>query len=358
MHVTLNADTTTLADARLLEGLLGAYAQINILNILLEHAENLPRNAISLWLKMRNPSRVYSFGGVVMEKGRSSPGFFSGQVKSLKAAGFDGVKLFGKPTVRRTRPYRFNDAMYAELYQEIERQEMPLNFHIGDPPSFWSVSDIPAFAKEKGWYYGNEALPSPGELLAELEEILAGFPGMTVIVPHMMFLSHDLERLSMLLNRYPRLYTDITPGVELYYALAKDARTARAFFMEYSDRILFGTDSAVRATDPATLKASLQTGETVKRFLREKDAFVGFGERLSGLGLQEEQRENILFKNFQALCGKSPRALHIEGVRGHCAFLMERALNEGCAGARQEIEQALNEMGALAENMIGSSDSI
>lgn len=342
-HISLNAEPSTLADGELLCALLDTVGRINIVNIVLEKPENLQRNGISLLLKLRYPGRIYSFGGIVMAPGRGDAGEYARQVGELMDAGFDGVKLFGKPSVRKSRPYPFDDPVYDGLYAELSRRGAPVNFHIGDPPEFWDRGNIPAWAWEKGWYYGAGDYPSMEELLEEIVRVLARFPGLKLLVPHMMFLSQDLARLGALLERFPNLLTDITPGRELYFQLSRDPG-ARAFFLRYRRRILFGTDNAARVSRTECLTECRENVAAIRRFLETGEEFSAWGGTLRGLALPEEVLQDLYGGNFIRWVGRSPKVP--DGVRAkeYCCAALRRAERAGCSLAQRELAGVIAQM--------------
>ena len=344
VHISLNAEPSTLADGELLCGLLENVEQINILNILLEKPENLPRNGISLLLKLRNPGRIYSFGGVVMPAGRGEAEEYANQVEALRRAGFDGVKLFGKPSVRASRPIPFDDPVYDGLYGALSQGGTALNFHIGDPPEFWDREQIPGFAWEKGWFYGEGDYPSMGTLLGEITHVLERFPHLKLLVPHMMFLSQELERLGGLLDRFPNLLTDITPGRELYFQLSKNRAAAREFFLRYRKRILFGTDNAVCIHRKDSLEQCRETVKTVERFLETGNRFQAWDGQLEGLALPEEVLEDIYRNNFIRWVGPEPVKPEPSAVVEYCEWLRRRAVRQGCTMAERELTKVIEQL--------------
>lgn len=342
-HISLNAEPSTLADGELLCALLDTVERMNVVNIVLEKPENLQRNGISLLLKLRHPGRIYSFGGIVMDQGRGEAGDYARQVEELLDAGFDGVKLFGKPSVRASRPFPFDDPVYDGLYGALERRGTPLNFHIGDPPEFWDREKIPAFARENGWYYGEGSYPRFEELLGEITGVLERFPGLRLLVPHMMFLSQDLPRLGSLLDRFPNLLTDITPGRELYFQLSRDPE-ARAFFLRYRRRILFGTDDAARVARPGCLAQCRETVAAIRRFLETGDQFSAWGGTLGGLELPEEVLEDIYHGNFTRWAGREPKTPDRARAADYCRGALVRAERAGCELARRELIEVIAQL--------------
>lgn len=346
VHISLNHEPSTVADGALLCALLEDVERINVLNIVLEKPENLARNGISLLLKLCRPGRVYSFGGIVMPPDKGEAEGYAAQVARLRQVGFDGVKLFGKPSVRASRPFAFDDPVYDGLYRALSDSGTPLNFHIGDPPEFWDRERIPAFALERGWYYGGGGSPSPEELLTEITHVLERFPDLKLLVPHMMFLSQDLGRLGGLLDRFPNLLTDITPGRELYFQLSADPKAAREFFLRYRRRILFGTDNAVSVERPDSVEQCRETLGAVERFLETGDCFQAWGGELAGLSLPREVLEDIYWENFVRWAGAEPAAPDPVRAAEYCGELGRAAACLGCEPARRELDRVAK---ALAE---------
>lgn len=338
VHISLNHEPSTAEDGALLCELLEDVDRINVLNIVLEKAENLPRNGISLLLKLRHPGRVYSFGGIVMSPGRGEAVEYAAQVEQLRRVGFDGVKLFGKPSVRASRPVAFDDPVYDGLYQALSESGTPLNFHIGDPPEFWDQASIPAFARERGWYYGGGGYSSPEGLLAELTHVLERFPDLRLLAPHMLFLSQDLERLGGLLDRFPNMLTDVTPGRELYFQLSKKPEAAREFFLRYRRRILFGTDNAVCVSRPDCLRSCRETLSAIERFLETEDRFQAWGGDLAGLALPEDVLEDLYWGNFIRWAGAEPAAPDPAQAAAYCSELGSFAARLGCGTAQRELD--------------------
>ena len=54
-----------------------------------------------------------------------------------------------------------------------------------------------------------------------MEAILERHPKIKFIFAHMYFMSAQLPRLSALLDAYPNMMVDITPGLEIYINLSK-----------------------------------------------------------------------------------------------------------------------------------------
>ncbi len=117
---------------------------------------------------------------------------------------------------------------------------------------------------------------------------------------------------------------DLAPGVAGYIQLGEDRQAARAFFLRYQDRIIYGTDlGAGPVVNPAApFVPDVESGQAwlVRAFL-ETDwdmpipAGVGAvtsqfaGSRLRGIALPRAALEQVYWRNFERMVGQAPRTI-------------------------------------------------
>ena len=77
------------------------------------------------------------------------------------------------------------------------------------------------------WTYVDGTYPSKEELYGEMQNVLARFPELRVTLAHFGFLSADPEGASALLDRFPNLCLDLTPGVGMYANIKKTYSNSR-----------------------------------------------------------------------------------------------------------------------------------
>ncbi|MCK7495462.1 MAG: amidohydrolase family protein [Comamonadaceae bacterium] len=123
---------------------------------------------------------------------------------------------------------------------------LPILWHVNDPEEFWDAEKIPSWAKSRGWFYGSDTINNEVQYTQVLN-VLERHPNLKIIFAHFFFMSAQLPRLADLLDRYPRICIDLTPGIEMYVNLSKQPEKTRAFFEKYQDRILYGTDIGARS---------------------------------------------------------------------------------------------------------------
>lgn len=271
-------------------------------------------NPAALYFKQRYPQKVYISGALdytVLAEPSSAPQRLAGQIAALKAQGFDGLKLIeGKPQVRKLLPYPLDGALYAPMWAAAEREAFPIVLHIGDPSEFWDAARCPAWAKHSGWDYSDGSYPSLQDLYGELERILARHPNLRLTLAHFCFLSDDLERAARLLDAHPGVRLDLAPHMEMYRHFSRQPGTARAFFLRYQQRILYGTDIDTRAMARGAQALMRFIPWLIRSILEQNGAFTTpDGETFHGLGLPSGALEAIFHANFEQLYGAQPARL-------------------------------------------------
>jgi len=294
----------------------------------------------ALHLKAHYPDRVYVFGGLDISAYFRQPEaighIFSENVDQLLAAGCDGIKMIeGKPMLRKDLPIPpFNSEVFAPYWQKLEDTQTPVIFHVNDPEEFWDANLAPAWAFERGWFYGDGKFINNEEQYTEIENILSRHPRLKIIFAHFYFLSKQLPRLSALFDRFPNICVDLTPGIEMYHNFSHNLEAVRDFFIKYQDRILFGTDIGARALlvspeNGIQKNESLSRVFIVRNFLEEEKEFhltanngflMGSGDiQFHGIGLPQDILKKIYALNFERLTGASPRPLNPGAIIGMCS---------------------------------------
>lgn len=277
--------------------------------------ERLPTNALALLMKAMYPQRVYWFPGLhyAMPAAAYTPPSVAEQIARSAAAGADGIKLIeGKPTARRQIGLPLDDEHYEPVYAGCERLGLPILMHVADPEELWDWEALPEWARRREWFYGDGTFPTKEGLYAEVEHILERHPRLKLILAHFYFLSADMDRAAAMLDRWPSVSFDITPGGEMYARFSQAPVSWRDFFTTYCDRLLFGTDTSGshERPDPDGLARAERQAAEMRRFLETEDVFEGLGRGLlHGLGLPARTLAPIYAGNLRRLAGAEPRRL-------------------------------------------------
>jgi len=295
----------------------------------------------ALHLKSQAAEKTFVFGGLDVSVYFREPERvgkeFAESIDGLIEMGCDGIKMIeGKPGMRKMLPVpAFNSDVFAPYWEKMVEKQMPLVFHVNDPQEFWDEQKIPNWGKEQGWFYGDGSFIHYEEQYAEILDVLKNYPNLKVILAHFFFMSGQLERLGEILDEYPNVAVDLTPGIEMYFNFSKNLMKSRDFFIRYQDRILFGTDIGAKALlvkpeEGIQFDESRGRVEVVRSFLElEKEfelpetgfLFSGEGARLHGIGLENDVLEKIYEENFKRMVGEKPQVLNYEAIIAYCERL-------------------------------------
>jgi hypothetical protein len=315
-------------------------ARLNV--VCTPHRSRLSLVPDALHLKAHFLDRVYVFGGLDISALFIAPqqagAVFADYVDTLLDLGCDGVKMIeGKPEMRKMLPTPpFDSEAYASYWARLAERKVPLIFHVNDPEEFWDPDRVPEWARERGWFYGDDSFIDNETQYTEVVNVLERHPDLPVIFAHFFFLSAQLSRLAEYLDRYPNMCVDLTPGIEMYHNFSAVPEAAREFFLTYQDRVIFGTDIGAKALlaapeegiDPLDSQARVTLVRTFLEtegefWLPEGGAFL-FGQPetpFRGIDLPRPVLEKIYHKNFERMAGTKPRDLDPAAIVAECERL-------------------------------------
>jgi predicted TIM-barrel fold metal-dependent hydrolase len=245
------------------------------------------------------------------------------QIHRLREIGFDGLKMIeGKPTSRKRLDIPLDAPEYEGLWAALEELQMPIVCHIADPEEFWDAARVPDWAAANGWFYGDGVYPAKEALYAEVDRILERHPSLKLVFAHFYFLSADLERAGRFLDAHPTVCFDITPGGEMYNHFTRTHEEARAFFLRYQDRIVYGTDTSTWGIQRGGIDQPLSYAHFVRTFLETGEPFVPPPliphwleddlEAILPLALPDEVLDKVYHGNFERMFGPRPAPLDRE----------------------------------------------
>lgn len=153
---------------------------------------------------------------------------------------------------------------------------MPVAIHSGDPEAFWLPVDAQNPRRDEleahpSWALYGRDVPSFEGILAELEARIARHPGTTFISVHFGNDAEHPAEVARLLREYPNLYIDTAARIPEMGR--HPAAMMRAFFIEFQDRILYGSDLGVGPEPtPLFLGSEGRTPPTAKEVARFFDS--------------------------------------------------------------------------------------
>jgi predicted TIM-barrel fold metal-dependent hydrolase len=290
----------------------GPCARFNL--VCIPNEDGSSHNPAAVYFKRRCPERAFISGALEyaplpLDLDRLAERL-AGQVYRLKERGFDGFKFIeGKPQVRKLLPFPLDGPIYAGVWAALEDLNFPVVLHAADPDEFWDPSRCPDWARTSGWDYTGGTFPTKEALYAEVEHILTRHPRMKVILAHFYFRSRDLERAARFLDTHPSACFDLAPHFDMYTDFSRQPEAARAFFIRFQDRILYGTDTDTRVLTRGERGSALMRSvpRTIRALLEYDGPFDAGGSRvLHGLALPPAVLHKIYHANFERLYADRP----------------------------------------------------
>ena len=250
-------------------------------------------NLAALYHKMTSDSvNVRAFGGLhSTDRYASIPPEV--QAEALLDLGCDGFKIMNCPEHRKFFEHGFNDARYDKMFTLFEERGTPLMIHVNDPEEFW----------RPGGELSGEGFPTKQQMYDEIFEVLDKHPNLKVCFAHLFFLSNCPFEAERVMQKYPNVYFDLTPGVEMYFNFDNNLEFWRGFFTKYSNRILFGTDANTTkayTNKELVLLVYRKLTESTEHFTQ---ICYNTNFTVRGLALSEEVVERICYENYFEFMG-------------------------------------------------------
>jgi predicted TIM-barrel fold metal-dependent hydrolase len=199
---------------------------------------------------------------------------------------------------------RIDDDRLAPIFEKAAELKLPVMFHTADPDAFFQPIDArneryEELAAHPDWGFHNSTY-TKRELLEQRSRVFARHPRTTFIGAHLAESGEDLQYLSMLLDTYSNLQIDISARTP---ELGRQPYSARAFFLKYADRILFGTD----------LLPEISMYRLYYRFLETADEYFEYPTHASrqgrwniyGMFLPENVLKKVYRDNAQKLLSRT-----------------------------------------------------
>ena len=257
-------------------------------------------------------------------------------VENMRRCGCDGLKIIeGKPSMRKMMGAipDFDAPCWEPLWDYLEETQFPVLWHLNDPESCWGPEEKAPRHIRLGKELYDDTFVNNEEQYRQMETILQRHPKIKFIFAHLYFMSAQLPRLAELLDTYPNVMVDITPGLEIYVNLSKNPEEARNFFEKYQDRILYGTDIGARCVlaenaggfneEECLARMDLIDGlfdSGIHRIMREDGRYLIYTDDFvqKGFSLSEEAINKIYWKNFENYVGKMPAKVNPKLIKKEC----------------------------------------
>lgn len=246
------------------------------------------------------PNRFLVFANVDFA-GVGEPGWGSRAAAQLNkdvANGAVGLKIFKSLGLRYTdtegNRVAVDDPRLDPVWEMCASLGIPVLIHAADPKSFWDPMD----SKNERWLElkthprrkRSDTDPAPWQqIIDEQHNLFRKHPKTIFINAHMGWYANNLDKLSELMEEFPNMYVGIGAIIA---ELGRQPRRAKAFFIQYQDRILFGKDSWQPSEFPTYFRV-LESADEYFAYHKKYHAFWS----MYGLDLPDEVLKKVYYKN-------------------------------------------------------------
>ena len=185
-----------------------------------------------------------------------------------------------------------DDPRFQPIYRDIVAHNKTLIAHLADPNSSWESPNFDSpdanyYDANPQWYmYTQARAPSKGQILQARDHLLEQNKDLRVVGAHLGSEESDFGELGQRLDRYPNFAVDLA-GRLAYIAMRPRAQMI-AFFTQYQDRLIYGTDTEYGFGEPQ-VNGVRTPWENVYardwRFLATDDKLNIGGQTVHGLAL-------------------------------------------------------------------------
>ncbi|HYL84655.1 MAG TPA: amidohydrolase family protein [Candidatus Angelobacter sp.] len=193
-----------------------------------------------------------------------------------------------------------DDPRLDPVWEECGRLGIPVSIHTSDPEAFFLPADqynerFEELMHNPAWSFYGAQFPAKQELLEQRNHVIAKHPRTVFIALHVANWPENLDAVSGWLEQYPNMYVEFGAREA---ELGRQPRRAHKFFLDYQDRILFGTDSDPDVKMYANYFRWLETGD-------EYFQYWGYPEQgrweIYGMELPDNVLEKVYNKNAERI---------------------------------------------------------
>ncbi len=170
------------------------------------------------------------------------------ELRAAKAMGVSGLKVFKNLglTARDVDGSLIpvDDPRLDVIWRTCGELDFPVLIHSADPIAFFDPIDCSnerwmQLARWPSWSFHGPEFPSWREVIDQFERMIARHRGTRFIAPHMANAAEHLAVARRMLEEHENLWMDISGRVG---EIGRRPYTIRRLFLEFPDRIMFGTD--------------------------------------------------------------------------------------------------------------------
>jgi hypothetical protein len=262
------------------------------------------------------PERFQIFGGVDWsqwpDKGNAFPEWAAGRLRVQKERGAEGLKIWKGLGLHVKDPdgrlADVDDPRLSPIWETAGELGLPVLIHVADPAAFFDPIDETnerweELGNHPDWAFTSPPFPPFLHIVEGLASLIARHASTVFIGAHVGCYAENLGWVGALLDSCPNFHVDISARLG---ELGRQPYTARRFFLQYADRILFGSD----------MGPSPEAYRVIYRFLETEDEYFNYNAapipmqgrwHVHGLHLPDDVLERIYYLNAEKLFGQATR---------------------------------------------------
>jgi predicted TIM-barrel fold metal-dependent hydrolase len=236
-------------------------------DILISHIEHV---------KCKFPDRFQVFGGVNWQRwsdlGNSFPEWAASRLRVQADIGAQGLKIwknFGLSVRDQLgNLVKVDEPRLDPIWQAAAELKLPVMIHVADPVAFFDPLDETNERWEElnvhpDWQFTSPPYPPFSTIIEGFANLVEQHPQTIFIGAHVGCYAENLTWVGALMDRCPNFYIDISARIG---ELGRQPFTSRRFFLNYSDKILFGSDFG----------PDLEAYRLAYRFLETEDEYFNY----------------------------------------------------------------------------------
>lgn len=266
--------------------------------------------------KAAAPERFFHFGGVDWsqwpQQGERFGEWAAARLHEQVRRGAQGLKVW-KVLGLHIRDYEdqlvaVDDTRLDPIWATAGELDIPVLIHVADPVAFFDPLDATNERWEElhahpDWQFPSPPFPPFMSIMEGLGNVVIRHSRTRFVGAHVGCYAENLKWVGDLLDRAPNFFVDIGARIG---ELGRQPYTARRFFIQYADRILFGTD----------MGASTDIYRLYYRFLETEDEYFNYSLQdipdqgrwhIYGLNLPSDVLEKVYHRNAM-------RVLSLDGL--------------------------------------------
>ncbi len=246
------------------------------------------------------PNRFVVFANVDFEGakdvawGKKAAAQLEDDIKS----GAKGLKIYKSLGLRNKdsdgKRLAIDDPRLDPIWAKCAEMGVPVLIHAADPKSFWDDmnSDNERWLELKTHPRRKRTATDPApfeQIIQEQHNVFKKHPNTKFINAHMGWYANNLNKLGELLDEMPNMNVGISAVIA---ELGRQPQNARAFFIKYQDRVLFGKDSWKPEEFPTYFRV-LESNDEYFPYYKKYHAFWS----MYGLNLPDEVLKKLYYQN-------------------------------------------------------------